>query len=85
MINKICHRKNKSITDTAKRSFSIPFNRFAQTDTQFTPDCNPLDDKSMDNLLSDVLLVRKTPKYDRVKDTRLMGHAYIKEKLLDSW
>lgn len=42
-------------------------------------------DPTADNLLSDVLLVRKTPKYDRLKDSDLINHPYIQGKLINNW
>lgn len=42
-------------------------------------------DPTADDLLSDVLLVRKTPKFDRLKDSELIDHPYIQGKLINNW
>jgi len=42
-------------------------------------------DPSADDLLRDVLLVKKTPKFDRLKDSDLIDHPYIKGKLMGNW
>jgi hypothetical protein len=37
------------------------------------------------NLFSNVLLVRKTPKYFRLKDSEEIQHPYVKDVLLENW
>jgi hypothetical protein len=37
------------------------------------------------DLLKDVLLVKKTPKYDRLKDTEMIKHPYIQDVLINNW
>lgn len=37
------------------------------------------------DLLRDVLLVKKTPKYDRLKDTEMIKHPYIQDVLINNW
>lgn len=37
------------------------------------------------DLLDDVLLVRKTPKFDRLKSSPLLENAYVKDVLMNNW
>lgn len=37
------------------------------------------------DLLKDVLLVKKTPKYDRLKNSEMIKHPYIQDVLINNW
>lgn len=37
------------------------------------------------DLLDNVLIVRKTPKYERLKDTESIKHPYIQDILIKNW
>ena len=41
--------------------------------------------KSQDGILSDVLIVKKTPRYERLKNTPMMEIPYVKDVLLKNW
>ena len=36
-------------------------------------------------LLSDVLLVQKTPRYERLKDGEIINHPYVQDVLIHNW
>lgn len=61
-----------------------PFNKYTQTAT-LNPECDPSFDTIADDLLANVLFVRKTPKYDRLKDSDLINHPYVRDVLLKNW
>ena len=44
-----------------------------------------LEGQNRHELFRNVLLVRKTPKYFRLKDTELIEHPYIRDVLLNIW
>lgn len=37
------------------------------------------------DLLDNVLIVRKTPKYERLKDSEYIKHPYIQDILIKNW
>ena len=37
------------------------------------------------DLFKNVLIVRKTPKYQRLKDSEFIKHPYIQDVLLQNW
>ena len=37
------------------------------------------------DLLDDVLLVRKTPKFNRLKASPMLQNAYVKDVLMNTW
>lgn len=41
--------------------------------------------RDQDGILSNVLIVKKTPRYERLKNTPMMEIPYVKDVLLKNW
>lgn len=78
--------KRPSLGLTIKRRFGnfTPFNKYSQGG-MLDQENDPKLDEAARHLFDNVLLVRKTPKYDRLKDSPLIQHPYIRDVLLNNW
>ena len=77
-------RRTALVVDLGRRFANFtPFNKYSQSGS-LDPESDPSLDAA-DDLLDNVLLVRKTPKYDRLKDSSLIQHPYIRDVLLNNW
>lgn len=84
LCQKVCKRPSQIVEVSRRFANFTPFNKYSQT-SSLSAESDPSLDSSTDHLLDNVLLVRKTPKYDRLKDSELIEHPYIRDILLKNW